>query len=93
MLVSTGIRWINLDNVVEVEFGHDSVYDTVLEVTTTATTSNYDDGGDFPNQAHTKVKPYLIRLFGEEAEEFMRQLPSGTLYVRTRGEEHRDAGE
>lgn len=49
-----------------------------VEIITTATTSSYDDGGDFPEFKHTDWHPYAITLHGEEAERFLAVL-------RTRG--------
>lgn len=45
-----------------------------VEVVTTATTSSWDDGGDYPEFKHTDFHPYVIRLVGDEAEEFLSQV-------------------
>ena len=48
--------------------------DLTLEVVTTATTSSYDDGGDYPEFKHTDFHPYVIRLTGDDAEEFLKRV-------------------
>lgn len=47
-----------------------------VDIVTTATTSSYDDGGDFPESKHTDVQPYGLTLWEEEAAEFL-----GRVYV------------
>ncbi len=39
-----------------------------VEVITTATTSSYDYGGDYPEFSHTDFHPYAITLLGREAQ-------------------------
>jgi hypothetical protein len=45
-------------------------------ITTNATTSVFDDGGDYPGNAHTAIAPYTITLRGEEAQAFLDALPT-----------------
>lgn len=45
-----------------------------VAVVTTATTSSYDDGGNFPDFAHTDWHPYVVNLVGGDAGEFLAQL-------------------
>jgi hypothetical protein len=37
-------------------------------VITTATTSSYDSGGDYPEFRHTDFHPYAITLYGSDAQ-------------------------
>lgn len=46
-----------------------------VDVITTASTSTYDDGGDFPEFKHTDYHPYCITLWAEDAEKFLTALP------------------
>jgi hypothetical protein len=47
-----------------------------VEIVTTTVTSQWDDGGDFPEFKHTEYHPYGITLRGAEAEEFL-----GRIYI------------
>ena len=43
-------------------------------VVTTATTSSYDSGGDYPEFRHTDFHPYAITLYGRDAETLLDAL-------------------
>jgi hypothetical protein len=45
-----------------------------VDIITNATTSAYDDGGDYPEHAHASIMPYTITLRGEEAQAFLDAL-------------------
>jgi hypothetical protein len=45
-----------------------------VDIITNATTSAFDDGGDYPGNAHTAIMPYVIVLRGEEAQAFLDAL-------------------
>jgi len=47
-----------------------------VDIVTNATTSVFDDGGDYPEHAHTAIAPYTIVLRGEEAQTFLDALPT-----------------
>jgi len=49
-----------------------------VDIVTNATTSVYDDGGDYPEHAHASIMPYTITLRGEEAQTFLDALPTYT---------------
>ncbi len=49
-----------------------------VDIITNATTSVYDDGGDYPGNAHTAIAPYTIILRGTEAQTFLDALPTYT---------------
>jgi hypothetical protein len=49
-----------------------------VDIVTNATTSAFDDGGDYPGNAHTAIAPYTIILRGEEAQVFLDALPTYT---------------
>jgi len=45
-----------------------------VDIITNATTSAFDDGGDYPEHAHASIMPYTITLRGEEAQTFLDTL-------------------
>ena len=47
-----------------------------VDIVTSATTSVYSDGGDYPGHAHAEVFPYTITLKGEEAQTLLDALPT-----------------
>ncbi len=49
-----------------------------VDIVTSATTSVFDDGGDYPEHAHASIMPYTIILRGEEAQTFLDALPTYT---------------
>lgn len=46
-----------------------------VDIITTTSTSTYDDGGDYPEFKHTDYDPYVIRLVGDDAKDFLDILP------------------
>ena len=47
-----------------------------VDIITNATTSAFDDGGDYPEHAHASIMPYTITLRGAEAQAFLGALPT-----------------
>ncbi len=64
-------RVLSDEEVAEYDYPRDNVLparELRVDVVTTATTSSYDDGGDYPEFRHTDFHPYTITLLGEEAQ-------------------------
>jgi len=47
-----------------------------VDIVTNATTSVFDDGGDYPEHSHTAIAPYTITLRGTDAQVFLDALPT-----------------
>ncbi len=61
-----------------------------VDIITNATTSAFDDGGDYPGNAHTAIVPYTITLRGEEAQAFLDALEDALPTYTTAAEPARE---
>ncbi len=88
MFIKVGEHIINANQIIEVktwpaiEAGWDEDEQTsyparpvLVHIVTTGNTSQWHDGGDFPEFKHTDYHPYVISLRGENAERFLEALP------------------
>lgn len=57
-----------------------------VAITTTATVSTYNDGGDYPGSAHNIIHALEIVLYDEEAELFLAALAVYEPALETEGE-------